>query len=29
MRGRVSEQHGMWMFYDPESLLSPKHPLRK
>lgn len=28
MRGRVSEQHGMWMFYDPESLLSPNHPLR-
>lgn len=29
MRGRVSEQHAMWIFYDPESLLSPKHPLRE
>ncbi len=28
MRGRVSQQHAMWMFYDPESLLSPTHPLR-
>jgi len=28
MRGRASEQHGMWVFYDPESLISPKHPLR-
>jgi transposase len=28
MRGRVSEQQAMWIFYDPESLLSPKHPLR-
>lgn len=29
MRGRVSEQQAMWIFYDPESLLSPKHPLRE
>ena len=29
MRGRVSEQHAMWIFYDPERLLSPTHPLRK
>ena len=29
MRGRVSEQHGMWIVYDPESLLSPTHPLRE
>jgi transposase len=29
MRGRVSEQHAMWIFYDPEKLLSPKHPLRE
>lgn len=29
MRGRASEQHAMWIFYDPESLLSPKHPLRE
>lgn len=29
MRGRASEQHGMWVFYDPESLVSPKHPLRE
>jgi transposase len=28
MRGRASEQHGMWVYYDPESLISPKHPLR-
>lgn len=28
MRGRVSEQHAMWIFYDPERLLPPKHPLR-
>jgi transposase len=29
MRGRVSEQHAMWIFYDPEKLLAPKHPLRE
>ena len=29
MRGRASEQHGMWVFYDPENLISPKHPLRE
>jgi transposase len=29
MRGRASEQHGMWVFYDPESLIAPKHPLRE
>ncbi len=28
MRGRVSQQHAMWIFYDPESLLSPAHPLQ-
>jgi len=22
MRGRASEQHGMWVFYDPESLIA-------
>ena len=29
MRGRVSEQHAMWIFYDPERLLPPRHPLRE
>jgi transposase len=29
MRGRVSEQHAMWIFYDPERLLPPTHPLRE
>lgn len=29
MRGRVSEQHAMWIMYDPESLLPPTHPLRE
>jgi transposase len=29
MRGRASEQHGMWVFYDAESLIPAKHPLRE